>query len=78
MKKVRIEMWFDDDFVPPNYFEEPCEANYWTSECQKCPLFSWVDDCDGMSSGDCHFPGQWEETDGKYQCPLNKYFVKEA
>lgn len=78
MKKIMVELWFEDDFTPPEYFEEPDFGNNFTSECQNCPLFSWVDDCDGMSIGDCHFCGQWEEKDGKVLCPLKKYFNEEA
>lgn len=78
MKKIMVELWFEDDFVPPDYFEEPCWANNWTSKCQECPLFSWNDDADGSSSGDCHFCGQWDEDEVGTKCPLKKYFIEEA
>ena len=74
MKKIMVELWFEDDFIPPEYFEEPCWANNWTSPCQNCPLFSWSDD---PANGDCHFCGEWEEKDGKSICPLKKYFIWE-
>lgn len=75
MKKIMAELWFGDDFTPPEYFVEPYWGNNFESECKNCPLFSWVDDCDGMSCGDCHFPGEWVEKDGKYLCPIRKYFI---
>ena len=75
MKKIMVEMWFEDDFVPPEYFEEPSWENHYTSKCQECPLFSWNDD---SACGDCHFSGLWEEKDGKDLCPIKKYFIEEV
>ncbi len=72
MKKIMVEMWFEDDFAPPEYFEEPCHENNWESKCKECPLHSWNDD---YGSLDCHFCGEWEEKDGKTLCPIKKYFI---
>ena len=56
MKKIMVELWFEDDFVPPKYFEEPCRKNNWSSKCKECPLHSWNDD---FVSLDFHYCGEW-------------------
>lgn len=72
MKKIKVEMWFEDDFVPSNYFEETIPGKMFSNKCMDCPLYSWGDD---YGRGECHFCGEWEEKDGKSICPIKKYFV---
>ena len=74
MKKIMVELWFEDDFVPPKYVEKPCRANNWESECFNCPLHSFEDDYGYL---DCHFCGGFESEGDKTLCPLNRYFTKE-
>ena len=74
MKKIMVELWFEDDFTPPDYLEEPCHENGWKSKCFECPLHSWNDDYGTL---DCHFCGEWEEEGEKTLCPIKKYFIKE-
>jgi hypothetical protein len=60
-----VELRFEDDFVPPKYFEDP--------ECKMCPLHSWNDDFGIL---DCHFCGEWEEEGEKIICPIKKYLAE--
>ena len=75
MKKITVELWFEDDFVPSDYFEEPIVGKRFYNKCMDCPLYSWNDD---YGNGECHFCGEWEEKDGKSICPIKKYFTEEA
>ena len=57
-KKIELELWFPDDFVPPEEFGECCG--------ERCALFAYEPgDC---SEGFCIVVG----TEGK--CPIKKYF----
>lgn len=85
-----IELYFPDDFVPPEKFVEPARWNDWKCQCENgCPFFQWNDDF----GGSCNFPfGEWdedsqeieeaensEETEkygifGLFDCPIREYF----
>jgi hypothetical protein len=67
MKKIMVEMWFEDDFTPPDYFEDPCYEDLETCRCRACPLFSWYDDYD---VGECQLSGPSAD----WACPIKKYF----
>ena len=67
MKRITVELLFEDDFVPSKYFEDP--------EWKLCPLHSLNDDYGIL---DCHFCGEWEEEGEKILCPIKKYFTEEV
>lgn len=58
IKKIELEVWFPDDFVPPEKFEDRCSG--------ACPFLSYEpDDC---SDAFCCLVG----TEG--DCPIKEYF----
>lgn len=68
IKKIELEMYFDDDFVPPEKFDNPTRANLWHSDCQGCPFYGWSDD-EGI--GWCNVTAV-RDTDE--ECPIKKFF----
>lgn len=60
IKKIELELWFDDDFVPPEKYDKKLCTGL-------CPFLSYeADDC---SEGFCCLVG----TEG--ECPIRKYFI---
>ena len=69
MKKlIELEIYFDDNFVPPERFDEPTWVNRWDSKCKGCPFFGWDDE-----SGDswCNIT---TVVDSEVECPIRKFF----
>ena len=65
MKKIiLLEMDFEDDFFPPDKFEEPTRKNRWDSDCQICPFYHWEDD---TAFSECVVGGYDE-------CPIRRFF----
>ena len=70
MKKIMVELWFEDDFIPPDDCDAPCEENNWNCNVgYECPFYDWDDE----TGSSCNYRGPCEE-DG---CPLKKYFNEE-
>ena len=69
MKKViKLEMYFDDGFVPPEKFHEPTKANNWNSKCELCPFYE--EDYE-YSYGRCVVTAV---VDTAVECPIRKFF----
>lgn len=69
IKKIELELYFDEDFVPPDRFDEPTKANDWSSKCKSCPFYGWDDD-DAL--GWCGI--DFGTTDAHKECPIKKFF----
>lgn len=60
VKKIELELCFEDDFVPPEKFDKKmCTGD--------CPFLSY--EADECSEVFCCIPGAEDE------CPIRKYFV---
>jgi hypothetical protein len=68
IKKIELEMYFDDDFSPPDEFEKPTRDNRWRSACEGCPFYGWSDD-EGF--GWCNVTAV---VDTDEECPIKKFF----
>ena len=69
MKKIMVELWLDDDFIPPEGLDAPCEENNWNCYCgYECPFY----DYDEQVGSGGNYLGPCEE-DG---CPLKKYLIE--
>ena len=72
IKKIELELHFDDNFVPPERFEEPTRNNNWKSKCEPCPFYVWGDE---YAHGDCVFLENAEQFGyGIHGCPIKKFF----
>lgn len=71
MKKIMVELLFDEDFIPPEGRDAPCQENDWDCKCQwYCPFHTWDDEF----GGGCSYRGP----DVGEGCPLKKHFIKEV
>ncbi len=71
VKKIELEVQFDDAFMPSKNFDEPCRKNNWKSECEKrgCPFFG----CDDVTGyGWCNL--DVGVVKASRRCPIRKYF----
>ena len=68
VKKIELDICFDDGFVPPKRFDEPRRENDWRSACDLCPFFKWYDE---RGYGCCVLLGEEPKTD---VCPIKKSF----
>lgn len=73
IKKIELELYFDENFVPPEKFDEPLSSNDWNSKCSACPFYGWEDD---HASGWCGV--DFGTIDAERVCPIKKYFEKNA
>lgn len=65
MKKIiLLKMEFNDDFCPPDKFEEATRQNHYKSACKPCPFWHWEDD---TAYNDCVVGGYNE-------CPIKRFF----
>lgn len=62
-KRIILDLEFKDDFVPPDRYEEPCNATDWHSQCDDCPFHVFSDDYGGT----CCLNG-WDK------CPIKEFF----
>ena len=68
IKKIELEMYFDDDFCPPEKFDEPNRKNRWVSKCAICPFYGFEDE---TGFGWCNITAV-RDTDE--ECPIKKFF----
>lgn len=68
IKKIELEMCFDDNFVPPEKFDEPTRRNNYNSKCVLCPFYGWSDD-EGFGWCDVTAVIDTDE-----ECPIKKFF----
>ena len=68
IKKIELELVFDDDFVPPkgNGFGVGS-----AKECDNCPFCVWIDD---YGYGECTLCNAVVKGDDENRCPLKKFF----
>jgi hypothetical protein len=66
IKKIELELYFDEDFVPPDKFGDPCPKN---SACTACPFYMWDDEA---GEGWCGV--DFGTTDAHKECPIKKFF----
>lgn len=69
VKKIEIEMFFPNDFVPPEKFDMPLRVNGYNSKCQCCPFYGWDDE---DASAWCTVTSV---IDTDEECPIKKFFV---
>lgn len=67
MRKL-IEIEFDDDFIPPETFENPETGEYIDHRCYGCPFLVWNAEYD---EGACVLLDIDIDTN---KCPIKKYF----
>ena len=68
IKKIELEMYFDDNFLPPEKFDLPTREKHYDSKCELCPFYGWSDD-EGF--GWCNVTAV-RDTDE--ECPIKKFF----
>jgi hypothetical protein len=68
IKKIELEMYFDDDFCPPEKFDEPNRSNDWKSNCSLCPFYGFGEE---TGFGWCNITSK---RDPEEECPINKFF----
>jgi hypothetical protein len=68
IKKIEIEMHFEDDFVPPTKFDRPLRINRYNSKCKLCPFYGWDDE---TAYGWCNVTAV---RDVEEECPIKKFF----
>ena len=66
IKKIELELHFDDDFVPPEKFIDDTSTS--RSPCSFCPFFVWYDE---YGYGECVALEKAEQFD---KCPIKKFF----
>lgn len=64
MKKIMVELSFEDGFVPPDNFDYASRR-----KCEGCPFYRW--DFEGIDA-DCNLLGDCETG----PCPIKKYFAE--
>lgn len=67
-KTITVTLYFDDDFTPPEKFEEATRSNHYNSKCERCPFFGWDDE---TADSWCNLPDVYRKDD---ECPIKKYF----
>ena len=67
-KTIELEMYFEDNFSPPDKFDEPKRANNYSSKCACCPFYGFEDD---TGFGWCNITAV-RDTDE--ECPIKKFF----
>ena len=68
-KKIKIEIEFPADFIPPEYFD--------SFECLRCPFYEYESECGEQELSWCGFFLTGEEESLLYstrKCPIKKYF----
>ena len=68
VKKITLDLCFDDDFMPPDKFEALTSLNNWESECRPCPFFHFDDE---YAESDCFLA---IAVTGYDECPIKKFF----
>ena len=68
VKKIELEMYFDDDFVPPEKFDEATEEKKWDSKCKQCPFYGWEDETAESWCNVTAVRAPYEE------CPIKRFF----
>lgn len=68
LKKIELNLYFDDDFMPPEKFECPCRENHWDSKCASCPFYGWDDE-----NGDRWCNIACDVSNGEI-CPIRRFF----
>lgn len=68
IKKIELEMHFEDGFWPPEKFDKPLRINRFRSKCELCPFYGWDDE---MADGWCNVVAV---RDVEEECPIKKFF----
>lgn len=68
IKEIKLELHFDDNFLPPERFEEPTRANNYKSKCELCPFYGWDDE---YANGWCNVTAVKDPAE---ECPIKKFF----
>lgn len=71
LKKIELELYFDENFMPSERFDEGCRENGWRSDCDACPFKEWDDD---TAQGWCGL--NFGVVDAAERCPIRKFFEK--
>lgn len=66
IKKIELELYFDEDFVPPDKF---CAKYGCENVCTACPFYGYDDE-----SGEDWCGVDFGTTDAHKECPIKKFF----
>lgn len=68
LKKIELELYFDDEFIPPKKFESWGRENDYNPKCKKCPFYGEDDVYDWCVLNPDTVMGE---------CPIRKFFETE-
>ena len=70
LKKIELELYFDDEFMPPKKLRDDTSTS--DNQCSWCPFFEWDDE---MAQGECNL--NIGIVDSRDRCPIRKFFETE-